>query len=56
MTYFHIRWSGAGGNDPVELYSESDADHREVRKTEVFRDNRAGRASPSSAASARPGE
>ena len=44
MTYLHVVWSGAGKSDPVDLYAELDAERFEVRKVEVFRDGRVGRA------------
>lgn len=42
MRYIRVAWDHDSSDDPIVLYSELDADAREVRKVEVFRDGRMG--------------
>lgn len=44
MTYIRVKWNHKHENEPIVLYSELDEGRMEVRKVEVFRDGRVGRA------------
>lgn len=44
MTYIRVKWNHKHENEPVVLYSELDEGRMEVRKVEMFRDGRVGRA------------
>ncbi len=46
-TYFVCRWLHDYPNEPVDLYSELDADRYELRKVYVFRDGHGEIAGPS---------
>ena len=57
MMYIKVKWIHALSDEPVLLYSELDGDHWEVRKIEIFADERMGYASSSvSVGSTRLGE
>jgi hypothetical protein len=45
MEYLKVRWIHEYPDEPILLYSEFDGEGWQVRKTEVFRDGRIGRAS-----------
>ena len=44
-SYIRVRWFHSSPDDPVELWSELDADREEVRKVEIWTDGRVGYAS-----------
>jgi hypothetical protein len=44
-SYIRVRWLRWSPDDPVDLWSELDADRQEVRKVEIWRDGRVGYAS-----------
>ena len=41
-TYIHVRWLHTSSHDPVDLWSELDADRAEVRKVEIWSSGRVG--------------
>ena len=41
VSFIAVRWLHSNSEDPIELYSELDAERNEVRKVEVFADGRA---------------
>jgi len=45
-TYIHVRWLHEFADEPIDLWTEIDADRYEVRKLEFFRDGRVGYAGP----------
>lgn len=44
-SYIRVRWRHSSPDDPVDLWSELDADREEVRKVEIWPDGRVGYAS-----------
>jgi hypothetical protein len=46
-TYLRVQWRHDLPDEPIELWSELDANRREVRKIEVWKDGRVGTASAS---------
>ena len=44
-SYIRVRWLHTSPDDPVDLWSELDADREEVRKVEIWSDGRVGYAS-----------
>jgi hypothetical protein len=42
QSFIRVRWLHSSANDPVDLWSELDADRFEVRKVEVWADGRVG--------------
>jgi uncharacterized protein DUF6881 len=44
-SYIRVRWLHDHPDDPVDLWSELDAERFEVRKVEIWRDGRVGFAS-----------
>ena len=48
LTYIRVRWLHSLPDEPVELWSELDADRRELRKVEIWADGQIGYASADS--------
>lgn len=44
-SYIRVRWRHSSPDDPVDLWSELDADREEFRKVEIWPDGRVGYAS-----------
>jgi hypothetical protein len=49
MTYMKVVWTHSFEHEPVELLSELDAQRREIRKVEIFRDGTLSFAGPDGA-------
>jgi hypothetical protein len=46
LSYIRVRWVHDFPDEPVELWSELDADRFELRKLEIWADGRVGYAAP----------
>jgi hypothetical protein len=55
-SYIRVRWLHSSPDDPVDLWSELDADREEVRKVEIWSGGRVGYATNEEVGGTRLGE